>query len=262
MQTSPHVLVDGALFVFGSVAISSAVLWVVRRAVPHQRLTPHYEVSGFVYAAIGVIYAVLVGFAVITVWEEIRDAEANAIHEANAAADLYRLAGGLPDPTRSMVREAVLAYTRTVIDVEWDAMYDRRGPSDEAVARIDALWQALTQVQPSTATQTEVVGQSFQQLDQLSESRSQRLIDSESGLPGLLWAALITGAALTVLFPCVFGVENGALHALIIATLAATLGLLLFLTYDLDHPYSGDVRVSPEGFTYLLEQFTASSASR
>ncbi len=41
-------------------------------------------------------------------------------------------------------------------------------------------------------------------------------------------------------------------------TLAATLGLLLFLTYDLDNPYSGDVRLSPEGFVHLLEQFTAS----
>ncbi|MDQ4099171.1 MAG: DUF4239 domain-containing protein [Chloroflexota bacterium] len=258
MQTSPHVLVDGALFIFGSVAISLAVLWIVRRVVPHQTLTPHNEVSGFVYAAIGVIYAVLVGFAVITVWEEIRDAESNAIHEANAAADLYRLAGGLPEPTRQAVRDGVLAYATAVIDIEWDAMYDRSAPSDKAVAQMDALWQALSQVQPTTDTQTEFIGQSLQQLDELSEARRQRLIDSESGLPGLLWAALIAGAALTVLFPCVFGVENGVLHALIIATLAATLGLLLFLTYDLDNPYSGDVRLSPEGFTHLLEQFTAS----
>jgi hypothetical protein len=77
----------------------------------------------------------------------------------------------------------------------------------------------------------------------------------------LLWAALICGAALTVLFPCVFGVENGVLHALIIATLAATLGLLLFVTYDLDNPFSGDVRLSPEGFSYLLEQFTAAPSA-
>jgi len=38
------------------------------------------------------------------------------------------------------------------------------------------------------------------------------------------------------------------LHALIIATLAATLGLLLFLTYELNHPFRGDVHVQPDGF--------------
>lgn len=258
MQTSSHVLVDGALFVVGSVAVSLLVLWLVRKLVSHQSLTPHNEVSGFVYAVIGVIYAVLVGFAVITVWEQSSDAEANALQEASAAADLYRLAGGLPEPTREAVRNAVLAYATAVIDPEWDAMADGTAPSPEPLAQLDALWLALSQSNPTSPTEIAMLEASLDQLDQLSSHRRQRMIDSDGGLLGVLWAALVGGAALTVLFPCVFGVENGSLHALIIATLAATLGLLLFLTFDLDHPYQGDIRLRPEGFTQLLEQFSPS----
>jgi len=254
VQTTWHVLVDGILWVAGSVAVSLVVLWLVRRVVPHQRLTPHNEVSGFVYAAIGVIYAVLVGFAVITVWEQARDAETNAFQEASATDSLYRLAAGLPEPTRTEVQQASIAYAQAVVDVEWDAMADATAPSTEAVTQLDAMWVALARSTPTNATETAILDESLDQLDQLTGHRRQRVTDSESGLLGILWAVLIGGAALTVLFPCIFGVENAPLHALIIATLAATLGLLLFLTYDLNNPYHGDVHLRPEGFTQFLEQ--------
>jgi hypothetical protein len=157
------------------------------------------------------------------------------------------------------VRSAVIAYSSAVIDVEWDAMEEGTAPSPETVAQLDALWLAMSQSNPTTPTEVAMLEESLDQLDQLSSHRRERLIDSDSGLLGVLWAVLIGGAALTVLFPCVFGVENGVQHSLIIATLAATLGLLLFLTFDLNHPYYGDIRVRPEGFMQVLEQFSPSS---
>jgi hypothetical protein len=69
---------------------------------------------------------------------------------------------------------------------------------------------------------------------------------------------MIGGGLLTVLFPCLFGVENGLVHALIIATLAATIGLLMFAVANFNHPFRGDVHVPPEGFVLVLEQFSPS----
>jgi hypothetical protein len=60
---------------------------------------------------------------------------------------------------------------------------------------------------------------------------------------------------LVVLFPCLFGVENGLVHSLIVATLAATLGLMLVLAYELNHPFRGDVRVQPDAFEQVRDQF-------
>lgn len=70
MLTSNHIAVDSVLIVGSSIVLSLLVLWIVRKVFSHEQLTPHNEVSGFVYAAIGVIYAVILGFAVISVWEE------------------------------------------------------------------------------------------------------------------------------------------------------------------------------------------------
>ena len=40
----------------------------MRRVVGVEVLERHNEVAGFIYAVLGVVYAVLLGFAAITVW--------------------------------------------------------------------------------------------------------------------------------------------------------------------------------------------------
>ena len=73
-----------ALAMFGPV--------VVRRFVQLDKLRTNNEVAGFKFATVGVIYAVLLAFAVIVVWEKFNDAELNVAREASAAATIFRLA--------------------------------------------------------------------------------------------------------------------------------------------------------------------------
>ena len=43
---------------------------LVRRYVTLERLTANNEVAGFKFAVVGVLYAVLLAFAIIVVWEK------------------------------------------------------------------------------------------------------------------------------------------------------------------------------------------------
>jgi hypothetical protein len=70
-------------------AMSGPVL--IRRRVALERLTTNNEIAGFKFATVGVIYAVLLAFAVIVVWERFADGEAAVLQEAGAAATFYRL---------------------------------------------------------------------------------------------------------------------------------------------------------------------------
>jgi Protein of unknown function (DUF4239) len=259
MFGSPHVVVTAVVIVGLSVLAALLVLWLVRREIPHNRLTPHNEVSGFVYAAIGVIYAVILGFMVISVWEQYSDAESNARQEADAVGNLYRLADGLPQPSRQAMQGAAIDYASAVVDEEWPAMADGTPLSQWDLAHLDALWSALYTVEATTPREQQLYAAAIDQMDVLSAHRLERLEDADSGLLGIMWAVMIVGGLLTVLFPCLFGVENGLVHALIIGTLAAAIGLLLFTVYELDHPFQGDVHVQPDGFELVLEQFGAAS---
>jgi high-affinity Fe2+/Pb2+ permease len=81
------------------------------------------------------------------------------------------------------------------------------------------------------------------------------LLESREGIPEILWVGLIFGALLTVGFAYGFGVESGQSHALMLGTLAASVALLLFIVSTLNFAFHGDVRVTPEPFQLVLEQF-------
>ena len=48
---------------------------LVRKSVGLERLTTNNEIAGFKFATVGVIFAVIVAFAVIVVWEKFAEAE-------------------------------------------------------------------------------------------------------------------------------------------------------------------------------------------
>jgi len=88
-----------------------------------------------------------------------------------------------------------------------------------------------------------------------------RLVSAEEGIPGVLWAVLIFGGVAAVGFTYLFGLENTWAHRLMVVTLAAVIGLVLFTIGALEHPFSGGARVGKEAFDLILERFETSKLS-
>jgi hypothetical protein len=80
----------GILLVAATVLVSIAGSLLVRRWATVEVLECHKEVAGFIYAVIGVLYAVLLGFTAIIVWERYEKAHTSVEQEANEVADLFR----------------------------------------------------------------------------------------------------------------------------------------------------------------------------
>src|SRR5271167_4844737 len=105
---------------------------IVRRYVVLERLTTNNEVAGFKFAVVGVVYAVLLGFAVIVVWEKFRDAESAVAQEAGAAVTLYRLSDGLTGGSAKQgdaLRAGLVSYLESVVADEWPEMWHGRQSS-------------------------------------------------------------------------------------------------------------------------------------
>ena len=108
-----------ALLIVGlptTIAMCGPVL--IRRRFSLERLTTNNEIAGFKFATVGVIYAVLLGFAVIIVWERFSDAVAAVILEGGAAATLYRLAAPA-EPQSAAMRDALDRYLQAAIARDW-----------------------------------------------------------------------------------------------------------------------------------------------
>src|SRR5688572_33187567 len=79
-------VVYGVLVVGGTCLVALAGLALVQRLVPATSRQPHNDVAGFIYAALGVIYCVLLALVVIAEREEYRAASEAVEREASRVA--------------------------------------------------------------------------------------------------------------------------------------------------------------------------------
>src|SRR5271170_5259774 len=110
--TSAPLWLSGLLIVGVGTALSMLGPHIVRRYVALERLTANNEIAGFKYAVLGVLYAVLLAFAIIVVWQKFSDAEASVVQEAGAVTTIYRLSEGMGVKPGGDLRAAVPAYLK------------------------------------------------------------------------------------------------------------------------------------------------------
>src|SRR6185437_4954282 len=119
--TTMPLWLSALLMVVLPTAVAMTGPYVVRHFVQLDKLRTNNEVAGFKFATIGVIYAVLLAFAVIVVWEKVKAAEQDVEREAGAAATIFRLAGGLDAGHRVALDAATSAYLTAAIEKDWPA---------------------------------------------------------------------------------------------------------------------------------------------
>jgi hypothetical protein len=242
-----------------AVLVSLGGLALVRRLVPINELEQHTDVAGYVYAVIGVIYAVVLALVVIAAWEEYRDAREAVANEASAVLNMARAANGWPAGDRDQVESALIAYARNVVDEEWPAMARGDfGPTADTVT-VNQLWQALNDAEASATEKSASYEVALQQLDNLSEARGDRLLLGQEGLPMSMGVILIIGAVVTVGFAYLFAVDNGRLHALMITSLAVLVVLLLLLQFQLGLPFQGVSAIEPTAMELVLAEIDTAS---
>jgi hypothetical protein len=261
-------VVYGVLVVCGACLAALVGLALVQRLVPVAIRKEYNDVAGFIYAVLGVIYAVLLALVVIAVWEEFGRARVTVEAEANALAEIFWLAHRLPEPEGRELQELCRSYAEEVVNVGWPLMEQGRTPSLErsqetsrAWVLIDDIRATLQEVEPRTVAGQELYAEGLDQVQRLADARRTRLVAAEESLPTVLWVVLVVGGIVVVSFAYLFGMENTGAHALMVVSLAGVIALVLFTIAALDHPFSGAARVGPEAFELVLHRFETSKLS-
>jgi hypothetical protein len=224
---------------------------LIRRRVALDRLTLNNEVAGFKFAVVGVIYAVLLAFAIIISWQRFSDAEDAVVREAAASATLYRLAAGA-EPEAVAMRRALGQYLRMSIQREWPQMA-REGESREVTQALDTLYAAAVNYAQSGSRQTAIFLAMFSQLDVIIQARRHELELAVGIVPVMLWLILVCGAVLTIAFTFFFGNENLRAQVMMTGILSAIVFMGLLVIVSVDHPFTGPVHIGSEPLQYVLD---------
>jgi hypothetical protein len=245
----------GTFIVGGITFVAVAGALLVRRWVTVEVLERHNEVAGFIYAVIGVLYAVLLGFTAIIVWERFDQAQVVVEKEANELGDLFRDAQTFPDDVRKELETKLRSYAQLVVEKEWPAMAERKA-SPEAWDACNQLWQTYYRFRPQNEYDRIWYTQSLTSLNQLGEQRRLRLLSSQSGgIPRVMWAVLIGAGTITIGFSFLFGTKNAVAQILMTAGLAMTIALVLLSILALEQPFAGITRIGPNAFNQLTNIF-------
>ena len=241
---------------------------MVQRLVPATLRQRHNDVAGFIYAALGVIYAVLLALVVIAVWGEYDAANETVEQEANALAEIFWLGNRLPEPEGSHLQELCRSYAEEVAHKEWPLMEQGQAPLMTQVEETPAGWTLIDEIranlqefQPRTAAEAQLYAEGLDQVQRLGDARRMRLVAAEEGVPGVLWSVLIFGGIAAIGFTYLFGLENTWAHRLMVVSLAAVIGLVLFTIGAMEHPFSGGARIGTGAFDLILERFETSKLS-
>ena len=261
-------IVYGVLVVGGVCLAAVGGLALVQFLVPTATRQKHNDVAGFIYAVLGVVYAVLLALVVIAVWEDFGRARETVETEANATAEIFWLAHRLPEPERGRLQELSRSYAEEVVVREWPLMREGRAPLMErgqatpnGWVLVDDIRATLQGFEPDTPAEEALYAEGLDQAEALADARRMRLVAAHEGIPAVLWVVLIFAGVAAVGFTYLFGLESTWAHRLMVAALAGVIGLVLFTIGAMEHPFSGGASIGTRAFELILERLETSKLS-
>ena len=241
-----------ALIVTFTIALFCGGHVLVRRTFAKTQFIEHNEVAGFIVAIVGVLYAVLLAFVTVVVWEHYDQSEDRARSEVDAATDIWRLARHLPSPAAKRIRADVTRYAASVESDEWPKM--RYGMFSPVTQReIVTLTDDIAAYDALSRKQANLQNRLLERVQVVADFRRHRIYDTTSGVPRVLWVALVTGSLTIAGFVYLFGMTNFRVQLLMTCSVAIMIGLSLGTILELDYPFRGTVSVNPERWAALGE---------
>jgi hypothetical protein len=218
--------------------------------VRKSRTTGLQQISG----ALGAMFGVIVGFSAFLALNQYHAAQQTVQSEASNIEEIYHLAQPLPESKQEQIQGLAVAYTRVVVGEEWPLMREGRW-SPRADALAEELRRSIQDgYKTSTGVEQQFFGEELGVMDELDEDREARLIAVRTGLPSILWVALIVLGTSLIGLAYLIGMESHRLHLLTVATLTTGIALVLFTIFVLDRPFGTDFRVGPQSFELVLHE--------
>lgn len=244
-----------AVSVIGVAAVCVGFLWLARHSPFNERFAREVREHDEAFEFLGVAYAVLLAFVVISAYTSYNDAKSGAEAEAEAVLQLSRTAEAFSPEQLERLEGVLVCYGRAVIHDAWPAM-----EQGESSALVNDWGTRFRQQALLTQGDTFVQRASFRQLlteqDQRIEGRRTRLAEAVRTVPEPMWLVLLLGAFLTIGWVILGSSRRGAflVQAAVVASVAAMVASVLFLVWFLDHPFANESgSITPVEMEHTLE---------
>ncbi len=242
-------------FVILFVAGSMLVLLVLRPWVRRMAENPAEwdRILGYAISSYGLFYGILLALVAVSVYQNFTQVHDAVLGETSALAAPYRDVSGFPGKEAVSLQDSLRDYVHTVINRDWPLQAEDIVPNDSTLA-INRFQLHLLDFDPTTSGDQALLTQTIAQFNDFVTARRSRVAETTLSLPGLLWGVLWVGAVINAVLLALIQVKRLTIHVVMAGLIAVYVGLLIYTTASLDHPYSGSVNIGPGEFELLLKQ--------
>jgi hypothetical protein len=243
------------LFVGGAIAYAVVGVLVARKYVHGHVAEGHNDVLVPLFLTAGVIYAVLLGFMVVAVWESYDAAHANAAEEAAMLVPLYRQTVDMAPEKGEEMRKLIREYAEDVVKEEWESLRATGKASQKARKDVGDIVRFFGTLTPATKVREIVAAQFLQTFSQVVLDRNKRVLQASESLSWIMWLGAAGGGIITIGMSFILFMDRAWPHVLMTSVLAALIGMLLFMMAMLSRPFVGPLALQPEPFETSLQAF-------
>ncbi|MEA2189481.1 MAG: hypothetical protein QOK16_4492 [Solirubrobacteraceae bacterium] len=230
----------------GCAALAVAGLLLVRKRFPELGRTEINDVAGIAIGVLAAVYGIILGFVIVSLYEDFTAAEANVVSEAAQLIQLYEDTRGMPI-ARAM-QDEMRTYVANVRFREFELMKEGRSYAQLGDKHVGDMYRVLRGYSPRTENRVAFYEDAVTQLNAVVSSRIERLHDATQELPTPFAVLLLVGAALLIASMYLLAVPKLHVHMTIVIAVAVLTSFNLLIAVALDHPFSGDVSVSSKAF--------------
>ncbi|WP_026929078.1 DUF4239 domain-containing protein [Glycomyces tenuis] len=246
---------ESLAFTLAVVAAVSVLVALLQRFAPPTRRERNNEIGTTLFELLTVLYAVVLAFVLITAWEARNEAGSVTYQEAGALVEVYWTAETLPDAERDETRQAVRDYTELVIGAEWESMREQHRVDSAGLLLIDRMRAPLSAVpEPDDVLQTRL-DDAREQIRDLTDHRTERLLQAQRGLSGPMWTVLLAGALLVFGVSLTLGTPTRRFQFVLVGLISGMVALMLAATYQLEYPFSRGEAIEPDAYETALDRY-------
>jgi hypothetical protein len=247
-----------ALFIFAAAYLIAACVYllVVRLAVG-DRARAFKAFSPGMLPVLGTIFALLVAFVAVQVWNDFDKAKLAVATEASALRAVDVFAETLPDEQRTQLRALVKQHIEEAVNREWPAMAHERLTLASLSTHLVEAQRLTVLMKPQDESQRTAQREIVAALNRASDARRQRIIISQSEVGPVKWAAILLMGLCALIAIAIVHSDNRLTCAIAVALFATGLALSSLLIAAYSRPFTGEISVKPE----LLQDVVPSETS-
>jgi hypothetical protein len=240
-----------AVVVLLAVSLLVAVVYLIAmRLAVGERGEAMQAVSPGLLPALGIVFALIVGFLAAGVWGDSDKAKNAVSNEASALRSVVLLSDELPAATATQMRALVRRQIEDAVGREWPAMRKREASLAAIPAPLVEAQHLAFAFKAQTPGQVDAQRELVASLQRAFDARRERIIVSDSHVNALKWVGLLgLAAVMLIAIACVHSANRRA-TLIAMSLYAAAVVVVVVMLVSQDEPFTGHLGQQPD----LLEQ--------